>query len=51
MAMSTGRPLNRIPEATARATSAQFTSLSENAAAHFAALKDMLGPGQPECTS
>ncbi len=51
MAMSTGRPLNRIPEATARATSAQFTSLSENAEAHFAALKDMLGPGQPEYTS
>ncbi len=51
MTMSTGRPLNRIPEATARATSAQFTSLSENAEAHFAALKDVLGPGQPEYTS
>ncbi len=51
MAMSTGRPLNRIPEATPRATSAQFASLSENAEAHFAALKDVLGPGQPEYTS
>ena len=40
MAMSTGRPLNRIPEARARAASAQF-----------AALKDVLGPGEPECTS
>lgn len=51
MAMSTGRPLNRIPEATPRATSAQFASLSENAEAHFAALKDVLGPGEPEYTS
>ncbi len=51
MAMSTGRPLNRIPEARARAASAQFASLSENAEAQFAALKDVLGPGEPECTS
>ncbi len=51
LAMQSGRPLNVMSDAMARATRAQFGDFSVNAELHFDALKDLLDAEEPAYAS
>jgi ribulose-5-phosphate 4-epimerase/fuculose-1-phosphate aldolase len=48
LAMSTGRPLKRVPAAEVERTRAEFDLYEEQAALHFTALKRMLDREEPD---
>lgn len=51
MAMSTGRPLKRIPDAIAARGAVQFQSLGDGPEVHFAGLKEVLDREEPDYAS
>ena len=48
LAMSTGRPLKRVPEAEAKRTAAEFATYEDQAQLHFAAQRRLLDREEPD---